>query len=91
MKYYNFIKDLREHDLPANYEAMFARIKQQASKRLADRNLKLLGALAVVLVAVGIYFGLSRPGTDASIMNYVFDQEKINDSPIISYVFDGTL
>jgi|GEM_PF-6548930 len=90
MKYYNFIKELREHSSPANYQAMFERIKHKAGKRAAERNLKLLGALAVVLVVVGIYFTLSRPGSDPSIMNYVFDEEKINDSPIISYVFDGT-
>jgi hypothetical protein len=90
MKYYNFIKELREHDLPANYQALFERIRQKTEKRVSEQRLALAGALAVLLIAVGLYFGFFRADSSASIMNYVFGYEEVNSSPIISYVFDGT-
>lgn len=86
-KYYNFMKGLREYDPPADYNSMLDRIKNRAGKKFPARRFAFAGALAVILVAVGIYFSLPQNGNN-SIMNYVLEQDELNGSPLISYVFD---
>lgn len=87
VKYFNFIKGLREHDPPADYNLLLERIKARAGERVPAKRFVFAGALAVVLIAVGIYFSLPQNGNN-SIMSYVLEQEEVNGSPLISYVFD---
>ncbi|MEA3494355.1 MAG: RNA polymerase sigma factor [Candidatus Margulisiibacteriota bacterium] len=61
--------------------------KGRAGEKVPARRFAFAGALAVILVAAGIYFSLPQDGNN-SIMDYVLEQEKINGSPLISYVFD---
>ncbi|MBN2058402.1 MAG: hypothetical protein JW782_06370 [Candidatus Saganbacteria bacterium] len=90
--YNRYIEQLKAHEAPVDHDLLYTKVQARLSRSFPVPRLALVGALAVLALAFGIYYGarLQQPQAavtdDEVVMSYVFESEKNIDGPVVSYV-----
>lgn len=87
--YEDYLKKLKGYQPPLEGERQWARISSRLEERRPVGRLALAGALAVLLIGVGLYYNY-RPaavGREALMADYVFQQSSVEDNLLLQYVF----